>query len=703
MGGPMDPTDSVPNDGERGKQVEVEAELAKLTINFQETKHPPVPTIEEMLKHVTANGAAICKNLLLKDKKNPSKIFLLTAHADSPVNMKLLNKKLGCGNLRFADEETLLDCLSVSQGSVTPLAVFYDREKKVEFLMDDKLKQYTNMMIHPMHNRSTLQVAVADVLRYCQTFDHSVKWIDLAESSCSEKPAEDPSTSPLAADGSSSLLGITVKKLQDFPEWYTQVVVRSEMMEYYDISGCYIIREWAFFIWEVVSRFFDDEIKKMGVRNAYFPMFVSKARLEAEKEHVAGFSPEVAWVTRYGDQELAEPIAIRPTSETIMYPAYAKWIRSHRDLPLKLNQWNTVVRWEFKQPTPFIRTREFLWQEGHTAHATEEEALTLVYDILELYSRWYQECLAVPVVKGVKSEGEKFAGGKLTTTIEGFIQENGRGIQAATSHLLGTSFAKMFDIKYEDEKGEKQLVHQTSWGCTTRSLGVMIMVHGDDKGLVLPPRVASIQTIIIPITYKEENMKEQVDRCELLKKSLTAVGLRAEIDDRTNYTPGWKYNHWEVKGVPIRMELGPRDMEKESVRLVRRDTGEKVDVAWADIAAKVPLLLTTIQADMLTAAKAKLDGSIVKVTEFSQVMDVLNAKKLVLAPWCEDIETEALIKKETQRLSATPVATAADASSLTGAMKPLCIPLEQPEMPEGTKCFFSDKPAKRWCLFGRSY
>eukprot|EP00922_Rhytidocystis_sp_ex-Travisia-forbesii_P028299 GHVS01041538.1.p1 GENE.GHVS01041538.1~~GHVS01041538.1.p1 ORF type:complete len:698 (+),score=132.17 GHVS01041538.1:61-2154(+) len=697
MGGPMEPTDNSPTDGEKQQQLEVEAELSKLTINFEETTHPPVPTMEDMLKHVCAKGGAMCKNLLLKDKKNPTKIFLLTAHFESPVNMKMLNKKLNCGNLRFADDETLVKCLRVAQGSVTPLAVLYDTENQVELLMDAKLKQYKHMMIHPMHNKSTLQVSVDDVIRYCQTFGHDPKWVDLTEGVAAE-------TSPVADSGSSNLLGITVKKAQDFSEWYTQVVVRSEMMEYYDISGCYIIREWAFFIWEVVSRFFDDEIKKMGVRNAYFPMFVSKARLEAEKDHVEGFSPEVAWVTRYGDQELAEPIAIRPTSETIMYPAYAKWIRSHRDLPLKLNQWNTVVRWEFKQPTPFIRTREFLWQEGHTAHATEEEALALAYDILELYTRWYQECLAVPVVKGVKSEGEKFAGGKLTTTIEGFIPENGRGIQAATSHLLGTNFAKMFDIKYEDEKGEKQLVHQTSWGCTTRSLGVMIMVHGDDKGLVLPPRVATVQAVIIPITYKEENMKEQVKTCEDLKKSLEAAGVRVSIDDRTNYTPGWKYNHWEVKGVPIRMELGPRDIEKQTVRLVRRDTGEKVDVAWADVPSRVPQLLDTIQKDMLAAAKKILDKSIVKVTEFSQVMDILNSKKLVLAPWCEDIETEEQIKKETQKLSAIPAATNAEGcTALTGAMKPLCIPLEQPDMPAGTKCFFTGKVAKRWCLFGRSY
>lgn len=274
------------------------------------------------------------------------------------------------------------------------------------------------------------------------------------------------------------------------------------MLDYYDVSGCYILRPWAYGIWEKIQQFFDALIKERGVENAYFPMFVSKRALETEKDHVEGFAAEVAWVTRSGKSELAEPIAIRPTSETIMYPAYSNWIKSHRDLPLRLNQWTNVVRWEFKHPTPFIRTREFLWQEGHTAHATFEEAEEETFANLDFYRRVYEELLAVPVYKGIKTESEKFAGGFRTTTIETWIPENGRAIQAATSHNLGQNFAKMFNIEFENEKKEKKHAWQTSWGLTTRSIGVMIMHHADNKGLVLPPRVAKVQVVIVPIIIK---------------------------------------------------------------------------------------------------------------------------------------------------------------------------------------------------------
>lgn len=505
-----------------------------------------------------------------------------------------------------------------------------------------------------------------------------------------------------------SLLGLTVKKEENFSEWYTQVIVRSEMIEYYDISGCYILRPWSFFLWEKVKEFFDAEIKKIGVKNAYFPFFVSKAALEVEKDHVEGFAPEVAWVTRSGSSELKEPIAIRPTSETIMYPAFAKWIRSHRDLPLLLNQWTGVVRWEFKQPTPFIRTREFLWQEGHTAHATFEESDDMVFKILKLYERVYRELYAVPVIPGVKSEGEKFAGGFRTTTVEAFIPTNGRGIQAATSHNLGQNFAKMFNIEFEGDKGQKSHCWQTSWGLTTRSIGVMVMTHGDDKGLVLPPRIAPVQIVFVPIPYGSsgDSMDKLVQQCDVLESSLKAVGVRTRVDDRNNYTPGWKYNHWEMKGVPIRAELGPKDVEKAQCRLVRRDNGEKEDVSWADLPARVKALLETIHGDMYARAKARLDDSIVEVRDFKDVLPVLNKKKLVLAPWCEEEETEDEMKKLTKAASAEEEVLVqgeeGGAPALTGAMKSLCIPLEQRPL-AGEKCFFTGKPAKSWTLFGRSY
>jgi len=510
------------------------------------------------------------------------------------------------------------------------------------------------------------------------------------------------------SDGT-SLLGMTVKKHENFSEWYTQVITRSEMIEYYDISGCYILRPLSFFIWEQIKDKFDKDIKKLGVKNAYFPLFVSKSALETEKDHVEGFAPEVAWVTKSGQSELQEPIAIRPTSETIMYPAYAKWIRSHRDLPLKLNQWTGVVRWEFKQPTPFIRTREFLWQEGHTAHCTEPEADDFVLKILSLYERVYRELLAVPVIEGVKSEKEKFAGGYKTTTVEAFIPANGRAIQAATSHHLGQNFAKMFNIEFEDDKGKKEHAWQTSWGLSTRSIGTMIMTHSDDKGLVLPPRVAQIQVVFVPIPYGSsgDSMESLVQRCKILEGSLTESKVRVRVDDRDNYTPGWKFNHWEMKGVPIRAEVGPKDIEKQQCRLVRRDTGEKVDVSWADLPTRALGMLEAMQQNLYDIAQAKLQESIVEVRDFKEVMSVLNQRKLVLAPWCEELETEEEMKNLTKAASVENEMLVqgeeGGAPALTGAMKSLCIPLKQRPLESDAKCFFTGRPAKRWALFGRSY
>ncbi|CAE7525634.1 Eprs1 [Symbiodinium sp. KB8] len=385
------------------------------------------------------------------------------------------------------------------------------------------------------------------------------------------------------------------------------------MIDYYDVSGCYILRPWAYGVWEQIQGFFDKKIKELGVQNAYFPVFVTKKALEAEKEHVEGFAPEVAWVTKSGDSDLAEPIALRPTSETIMYPAFSKWVRSHRDLPLRLNQWTNIVRWEFKHPTPFIRTREFLWQEGHSAFSTKEEADVEVLDILDLYARVYEEYLAVPVIKGRKSEKEKFAGGHYTTTVEAFIPTNGRAIQAATSHSLGQNFSKMFNIRFEDKEGKPALAWQNSWGLTTRTvsvhamylIGVMIMVHGDNQGLVLPPRVAPYQVIVLTITSSKDDAEtkdkmENVSRevCDALfpflgvkvftvdaqvVEQLRAAGVRTHIDERDTYSPGWKFNHWEQKGVPIRIEIGPKDLAANHATVARRDNGTRTTIPFSEL------------------------------------------------------------------------------------------------------------------------
>lgn len=484
-------------------------------------------------------------------------------------------------------------------------------------------------------------------------------------------------------------LGLTFKKDENFGEWYSEVVVNGEMIEYYDISGCYILRPSTMAIWESMQTFFDAEIKRRGVKPCYFPLFVTENSLQKEKDHIEGFAPEVAWVTKSGQSDMEIPVAIRPSSETVFYPYYSKWIRGHRDLPLKLNQWCNVVRWEFSNPTPFIRSREFLWQEGHTAFATKEEADQEVLEILELYRRIYEEFLAVPVVKGKKSELEKFGGALYTTSIEAFIPNTGRGIQGATSHCLGQNFAKMFQINFENEKGEKATVWQNSWGYSTRTIGVMVMVHGDDKGLVLPPKVVSVQIIVIPVPYKDANTEAIFEACRSTVATLNKAGFRAEEDFRDNYSPGWKYSHWELKGVPLRIEIGPKDLANNQVRVVRRDNGTKKDIPMAELVEQVKQLLSDIQQSLFNAAKQKRDACIKVINTWDEFIVALNEKKLILAPWCDEKEVEMDVKARTK--------------GDLGAAKTLCTPFEQPRLPEGTLCFASGKPAKTWTYWGRSY
>ncbi|CAC5405711.1 EPRS [Mytilus coruscus] len=500
-------------------------------------------------------------------------------------------------------------------------------------------------------------------------------------------------------------LGLEARKEENLSDWYSQVIQKAELIEYYDVSGCYILRPWSYSIWECIKEFFDTGIKKLGVENTYFPMFVSHAALEREKAHIEDFAPEVAWVTRSGKSELAEPIAIRPTSETVMYPSYAKWIKSHRDLPLKLNQWCNVVRWEFKHPQPFLRTREFLWQEGHTAWSNKKDAEEEVYTILELYARVYEELLAIPVVRGKKTEKEKFAGGDYTTTVEGYISASGRAIQGATSHHLGQNFSKMFEIVFEDpETQEKQYVYQNSWGLTTRTIGVMCMVHGDNTGLVLPPRVACVQVIIVPCgitaNLSFEDTKALMDKCTEFKDLLSDGGIKCRADLRDNYSPGWKFNHWELKGVPIRLELGPRDIKNNQFVAVRRDTGEKVTMKNDNAVSQLKTLLDKIQENLYSKAKSDLDEHLTIAHDWTNFCDMLDKKKIIQAPFCGRIDCEDKIKKD----SARDVVVEEGAPAM-GA-KGLCIPFKQPQkLPSGAKCIHpdcKDKP-QFYTLFGRSY
>lgn len=479
-------------------------------------------------------------------------------------------------------------------------------------------------------------------------------------------------------------IGITVKKSEDFSEWYQQIILKAEMIEYGPVSGCMIIRPYAYSIWENVQKYFDSEIKNIGIKNAYFPLFIPESLFNKEKEHVAGFSPEVAWVTQGGSSLLPERLGIRPTSETIIYDSYAKWVRSWRDLPLRLNQWCNVVRWEFKHPVPFLRTREFLWQEGHTAFSTKEEAEKEVFEILNLYRRVFEELYAVPMLTGIKSENEKFAGAVYTASVETLFP-NGKAIQGATSHFLGQNFSKSFNISFLDKEGNKDFAWQNSWGISTRSIGIMLGVHGDDKGIIIPPRVAPIHIVIVPILF--DDSKERVlKKCAEIKDRFSKIKYHEEnlviiIDDR-DYKPGFKYNHWELRGVPVRIELGPKDLEMDQAVVVRRDTGEKNIIKIDELKDFIKTTLDSIQENLFNKAKEFLDASIIKTNDFDSFKKHIDDKKIVYSPFCNNPECEDNIK------------------AMTGA-KTLNSPLDQDN--DLSRCIACGAPADKWFYFGKSY
>ncbi|GAM85135.1 hypothetical protein ANO11243_031390 [Dothideomycetidae sp. 11243] len=513
-----------------------------------------------------------------------------------------------------------------------------------------------------------------------------------------------------------ALIGIDVAKEDDLSEWYQQVILKGEMLDFTDVPGCYIYAPASYAIWENIQAFINLRIKKMGVKNCYFPLFISEANLAREEEHLEGFAAEVAWVTHGGKNKLEKRLAVRPTSETAMYNFYAKKIRSHRDLPLKLNQWNNVVRWEFKHPMPFLRSREFLWQEGHSAFLTKEEAEIEVMEIAcNVYAACYEELLAVPVVRGTKTKNETFPGADYTLTVEGFVAAVGRGIQGGTAHLLGQHFAKMFDISVEDpsakegEKKEKLKVWQNSWGFTTRSIGVMIMTHSDNKGLVIPPRCADVQAILIPVgvTAKttEEDRKKLYAEIDAIAEVLKSADVRVETDMRDEYSPGWKFNNWELKGVPLRIEFGPKDSANHVVATARRDNGEKGSIPISDLATKVPELLEKIQQDMLSKAASDFETHRKVILKWEDFVPTLNGKNVCIIPHCLDGKCEDKIKELSARQQNEGQAEDAQAPSM-GA-KSLCIPFEQPEgVVEGvTKCTNPEcsNLAKKMVMFGRSY
>ena len=441
--------------------------------------------------------------------------------------------------------------------------------------------------------------------------------------------------------------GVTVKKTEDFSEWYTQVTLKSKLADYAPIKGCMIFREDSYAMWEKIQEIFNRKIKSTGHRNVYFPLFIPKSFLEKEAEHFAGFEPEVAWVTQGGDSPLEEKLAIRPTSETVMYATYAKWIRSWRDLPLKLNQWCSVVRWETKATKLFLRTREFLWQEGHTAHATGKEADEEAIEILRAYKEIMEEYLAIPVLEGKKTEMEKFAGALYTLALEAMMPD-GKALQMGTSHNLGQNFSKVFGIKFLDQNEKEEYVWQTSWGFSTRTIGAVIMLHADDKGLVMPPKVAPTQVVIVPIPYKRVDAEKISEKATEVRERLQKKGIAVILDGRPEYTPGWKFNEWELKGIPVRIEIGPKDVKLDQVTLFRRDCLTKTAVRYEEIENAVEGLLGEIQRNLFDRAKRLLEDNITTVNDYTEFKKILQNKGgFIRASWCSDSKCEEKVKNET--------------------------------------------------------
>jgi len=468
-------------------------------------------------------------------------------------------------------------------------------------------------------------------------------------------------------------------RAEDYSQWYLDVIAAADLAEYGPVRGCMVIKPYGFALWEAVQKFLDEKFKETGVQNAYFPLFIPERFLKKEKEHVEGFAPEVAVVTHAGGKKLDEPLVIRPTSETIMYDVFSRWIHSYRDLPLLINQWVNVVRWEMR-PRLFLRTVEFLWQEGHTVHETEAQADERAKQMLEIYRDFAENVMAIPVMLGVKSDSEKFAGALRTYSVEAMMQD-GKALQFATSHNLGQNFSKAFEINFLDKDGITQYGWQTSWGLSTRTIGGLIMTHSDDKGLVLPPKIASIQTVITTIIAKEEDKITVNGKAEEINKIIKDAGIKSQVDIR-DIRPGEKYYEWEKKGVPVRIELGPKDIANNGAVLVRRDTGEKIKISLDNLVESVKSLLDDIQSSLYTKALDYQKNKTKKVENWGDFVKEINDGNFVLAHWSGEKEEEAKIKEE------------------TGATV-RCIPFDN-KLEDGL-CVYSKKPSKQRVVFAKSY
>ena len=464
---------------------------------------------------------------------------------------------------------------------------------------------------------------------------------------------------------------------EDFAQWYTDIVRKAELADYTDTKGCIAIRPYGYAIWENIQNYTDKKFKETGVQNTYFPVLIPESLLEKEKDHVEGFAPEVAWVTEAGGEKLEEKLCIRPTSETIITTMYSKWLNSWRDLPFVYNQWCNVLRWE-KETRPFLRSREFLWQEGHTIHETEKEARERTLQMLDIYKDVVENLLAIPTVQGIKTETEKFAGAEETYTIETMMYD-GKALQTATSHYFGQNFTKPFDVKFQSRDGKLEYAYQTSWGSTTRLIGAIIMAHGDNRGLKLPPRVAPIQVEIIPIAQHKEGVEEKVSEVyDKLKEK-----FRVEKDFRKQVSPGVKFNDCEMRGIPLRLEMGPRDIENGECVLVRRDTSEKIAVKLENLEETISKLLEDIQNNMFEMCKKRMEEKTTEAHNLDEFVEKMNSNQgFIKAMWCGNAECEAKIKELT-------------------AAKSRCMPFVQEKIDD--KCVCCGKPADKYVIWGRQY
>ncbi len=475
-------------------------------------------------------------------------------------------------------------------------------------------------------------------------------------------------------------VGISVTKKEDFSEWYTQVVLKAQLADYAPVKGLIVLRPDGYSIWESLRTTFDNKFAQNGIRNGFLPVLIPESLLGKEQKHFAGFNPEVFWVTHSGENEVGDRLALRPTSETLAYTLYSKWIKSWRDLPLKINFWNTALRAEIKATKPFLRTSEFLWQEGHTVHATEEEAKEEVLEILRIYQNTVEEELAIPVVTGKKSEKEKFVGAVYTTTMES-IMPDGKALQMGTSHFLGQNFSIPFEVKFADKDNIEHFAWQTSWGVSWRLIGAMIMVHGDDKGLILPPKVAPIQVVIVPIYNSEEDKKRILEKSTEIKTSLESVKIRVHLDDRTELTPGYKFNDWEMKGVPLRLEIGPKDLAKQKTVLAKRYNKEKIDLNFDEI-EKIEEILNDIQKSMLEKARKEAESNTTNISNYAEFKERMSKGGFLNAYWCGNQECEEKIKEET----------GADIR---------VIPFDKED--NGGKCVYCNEQSKSIPVFARGY